>query len=147
MRNAELQGGSDPRGPPPCTTRARSIPHSAFRIPHSGFHVTIPNLVERAVDGRFGPYGGRYVPETLMAALEELERVYEAAKGDAEFWGELDGLLKHYVGRPTPLTETPRLGAQLGDGVIVALDRKSTRLNSSHGYISYAVFCLKKKKP
>src|SRR5437867_12910363 len=87
MRNAELQGGSDPRGPPPCTTRARSIPHSAFRIPHSGFHVTIPNLVERAVDGRFGPYGGRYVPETLMAALEELERVYEAAKGDAEFWG------------------------------------------------------------
>src|SRR2546426_12810826 len=134
MRNAELQGGSDPRGPPPCTTRARSIPHSAFRIPHSGFHVTIPNLVERAVDGRFGPYGGRYVPETLMAALEELERVYEAAKGDAEFWGELDGLLKHYVGRPTPLTETPRL------------DRKSTRLNSSHLVISYAVFCLKKKK-
>jgi len=119
MRNAELQGGSDPRGPPPCTTRARSIPHSAFRIPHSGFHVTIPNLVERAVDGRFGPYGGRYVPETLMAALEELERVYEAAKGDAEFWGELDGLLKDYVGRPTPLTETPRLGAQLGDGVLL----------------------------
>src|SRR5438034_3385249 len=73
MRNAELQGGSDPRGPPPCTTRARSIPHSAFRIPHSGFHVTIPNLVERAVDGRFGPYGGRYVPETLMAALERSE--------------------------------------------------------------------------
>src|SRR2546430_10172197 len=102
MRNAELQGGSDPRGPPPSTTRARSIPHSAFRIPHSGFHVTIPNLVERAVDGRFGPYGGRYVPETLMAALEELERVYEAAKGD----------------------------------------RKSTRLNSSHSQISYAVFCL-----
>src|SRR2546426_1575812 len=132
MRNAELQGGSDPRGPPPCTTRARSIPHSAFRIPHSGFHVTIPNLVERAVDGRFGPYGGRYVPETLMAALEELERVYEAAKGDAEFWGELDGLLKHYVGRPTPLTETPRLGAQLGDGVIVALKREDLNHTGAH---------------
>src|SRR5881396_233340 len=132
MRNAELQGGSDPRGPPPCTTRARSIPHSAFRIPHSGFHVTIPNLVERAVDGRFGPYGGRYVPETLMAALEELERVYEAAKGDAEFWGELDGLLKDYVGRPTPLTETPRLGAQLGDGVIVALKREDLNHTGAH---------------
>src|SRR5881296_3447693 len=132
MRNAELQGGSDPRGPPPCTTRARSIPHSAFRIPHSGFHVTIPNLVERAVDGRFGPYGGRYVPETLMAALEELERVYEAAKGDAEFWGELDGLLKDYVGRPTPLTEAPRLGAQVGPGVVVALKREDLNHTGAH---------------
>src|SRR6266581_2109277 len=95
-------------------------------------NVTIPNLVERAVDGRFGPYGGRYVPETLMAALEELERVYEAAKGDAEFWGELDGLLKDYVGRPTPLTETPRLGEQLGDGVIVALKREDLNHTGAH---------------
>src|SRR2546422_8261815 len=77
-----------------------------------------------ATPGRFGPYGGRYVPETLMAALEELDRVHEAAKRDPSFWTELNALLKDYVGR----------------------DRKSTRLNSSHGYISYAVFCLKKKK-
>src|SRR5947209_18580743 len=67
-----------------------------------------------------------------MAALEELERVYEAAKGDAEFWGELDGLLKDYVGRPTPLTETPRLGAQLGDGVIVALKREDLNHTGAH---------------
>jgi tryptophan synthase beta chain len=94
--------------------------------------VTIPKLIERAVEGRFGPYGGRYVPETLMAALEELERVYEAAKGDAEFWAELDGLLKDYVGRPTPLTEAPRLGAQLGDGVIVALKREDLNHTGAH---------------
>src|SRR3989440_9665298 len=111
--------------------------------------------------GRFGPYGGRYVPETLMAALEELERVYEAAQRDPGFRAELEGLLKDYVGRPTPLTEAPRLAAEVGAGVVIALkredlnhtgahkinkDRKSTRLNSSHDQISYAVFCLKKKK-
>src|SRR6266516_2299231 len=67
--------------------------------------------------GRFGPYGGRYVPETLMAALEELDRVHEAAKRDPSFWTELNALLKDYVGRPTPLTETPRLGEQVGAGV------------------------------
>src|SRR5213083_1750957 len=132
MRNAELQGGSDPRGPPPCTTRARSIPHSAFSIPHSGFHVTIPNLVERAVDGRFGPYGGRYVPETLMAALEELDRVHEAAKRDPSFWTELNALLKDYVGRPTPLTEAPRLGEQVGAGVVVALKREDLNHTGAH---------------
>ena len=74
--------------------------------------------------GRFGPYGGRYVPETLMAALEELERVHEAAKRDPSFWTELNALLKDYVGRPTPLTEAPRLGEQVGAGVVVALKRE-----------------------
>ena len=47
--------------------------------------------------GRFGPYGGRYVPETLMAALEELDRVHEAAKRDPTFWTELDALLTGIV--------------------------------------------------
>jgi len=61
--------------------------------------------------GRFGPYGGRYVPETLMGALEELARVYEEAKRDPTFWAELDALLKDYVGRPTPITETPSSNA------------------------------------
>src|SRR2546422_11497669 len=78
--------------------------------------MTIPKLVERAVDGRFGPYGGRYVPETLMAALEELARVHDEAKRDATFWAELDALLRDYVGRPTPLTEAPRLAAEAGGG-------------------------------
>ncbi len=53
--------------------------------------------------GRFGVYGGRYVPETLMAALEELERHYEKAKRDRKFQRRLDELLRTYAGRPTAL--------------------------------------------
>jgi len=55
------------------------------------------------VGGRFGPYGGRYVPETLMAALEELARVHDDARNDPVFREELDQLLRTYAGRPTPL--------------------------------------------
>jgi len=94
--------------------------------------VSPPKLVERAVDGRFGPYGGRYVPETLMAALEELDRVHEAAKRDPSFWTELNALLKDYVGRPTPLTEAPRLGEQVGAGVVVALKREDLNHTGAH---------------
>ena len=89
-------------------------------------------MVERAVDGRFGPYGGRYVPETLMAALEELEAVYAAAQADPAFWAELGGLLKDYVGRPTPLTEVPRLSAAVGPGVRVALKREDLNHTGAH---------------
>lgn len=53
--------------------------------------------------GRFGVYGGRYVPETLMAALLELEHAYEEAQLDPSFHEELNGLLRDYCGRPTPL--------------------------------------------
>jgi len=60
--------------------------------------------------GYFGAYGGRFVPETLVAPIEELTTGYLAARADARFREELDGLLKHYVGRPTPLYETRRLG-------------------------------------
>ncbi len=69
--------------------------------------------------GRFGPYGGRYVPETLMHALEELTSVYDAARADPRFWSELDELLRNYVGRPTPITAVPRLSAQVGARVIL----------------------------
>ena len=69
--------------------------------------------------GRFGPYGGRYVPETLMHALEELTRVYDAARADPRFWTELDELLKSYVGRPTPVSTVPRLSAQVGATVLL----------------------------
>jgi tryptophan synthase beta chain len=69
--------------------------------------------------GRFGPYGGRYVPETLIHALEELGRVYDAARTDTAFWAELDDLLRNYVGRPTPISAVPRLSAQLGAPVIL----------------------------
>jgi len=63
--------------------------------------------------GHFGPYGGRYVPEVLMSPLEELERTYEAAKRDPAFQEELDGLLKNYAGRPTPLYFARRLSEGL----------------------------------
>ena len=64
--------------------------------------------------GRFGPYGGRYVPETLMPALLELERAYAAAKTDRKFHAELNAYLKEYVGRPTPLFFADRLTRRLG---------------------------------
>ena len=61
-----------------------------------------PGLVPDAV-GHFGPYGGMFVPETLMTALQELEREYRAAVADPAFQSELAGLLKNFCGRPTPL--------------------------------------------
>ena len=76
-------------------------------------------MTEVATGGRFGPYGGRYVPETLMHALEELAHVYDAARVDESFWADLDQLLKHYVGRPTPITAVPRLSAQVGAHVLL----------------------------
>ncbi|MEI6037979.1 MAG: tryptophan synthase subunit beta, partial [Planctomycetota bacterium] len=59
--------------------------------------------------GRFGRYGGRYVPETLSSALDQLERAYGEAIADPAFSKELDGLLSAFVGRPTPLLFAQRL--------------------------------------
>src|SRR6478609_6136063 len=81
--------------------------------------------------GRFGPYGGRYVPETLMAALEELEQAYAAADADPAFHAELDGLLHHYCGRPTPLYFAKRLSEQLG-GAKIYLKREDLLHTGAH---------------
>jgi tryptophan synthase beta chain len=67
-----------------------------------------------AVERRFGPYGGRYVPETLIPALDELERAWVAARSDPGFGEELDALLRHYVGRPTALYHARRLSELTG---------------------------------
>jgi len=64
--------------------------------------------------GHFGPYGGKFVPETLMPALDELEEVYLKSKHDTEFQAELDGLLRTFVGRPTPITYARRLTEHFG---------------------------------
>jgi tryptophan synthase beta chain len=64
--------------------------------------------------GRFGPYGGRFVPEMLMEPLRELETAYDEARGDPAFQEELSALLRDYVGRPTPLTLASRLSERLG---------------------------------
>ena len=72
---------------------------------------------ERAVAGRFGEYGGRYVPETLMAALEELATLYDGVRADPAFWAEYELLLKDFVGRPSILTRAERLGEAVGTTV------------------------------
>ena len=66
---------------------------------------------------RFGIYGGQYVPETLMPALEELEAAFVAAQADPAFRSEFDDMLRNYVGRPSPLTAAPRFGERLGTRV------------------------------
>ncbi|MGA9063090.1 MAG: tryptophan synthase subunit beta [Terracidiphilus sp.] len=81
--------------------------------------------------GRFGVYGGRYVPETLVAALDELEHAYEGAKTDAAFQAELSSLLKDYAGRPTPLTFCKRLTEQLG-GAKIYLKREDLLHTGAH---------------
>ncbi|MFI5088005.1 MAG: tryptophan synthase subunit beta [Terriglobales bacterium] len=83
------------------------------------------------VPGRFGPYGGRYVPETLMAALEELEREYAKAKRNARFQAELDDLLRNYAGRPTPLSFARRLTEKLG-GAKIYLKREDLLHTGAH---------------
>ena len=85
----------------------------------------------RSAAGRFGVYGGRYVPETLMAALEELEAAYAQAKDDAAFQAELAGLLKDYCGRPTPLYFAKRLTEQLG-GAKIYLKREDLLHTGAH---------------
>jgi tryptophan synthase beta chain len=81
--------------------------------------------------GRFGPYGGRYVPETLMAPLEELERAYAAARADAAFQRELDALLSNFAGRPTPLQFAARLTEKLG-GPRIYLKREDLLHTGAH---------------
>jgi tryptophan synthase beta chain len=83
------------------------------------------------VAGRFGVYGGRYVPETLMAALQELEREYEKAKRDPKFQKRLDLLLKTYAGRPTPLFFARRLTEKLG-GAKIYLKREDLLHTGAH---------------
>jgi tryptophan synthase beta chain len=81
--------------------------------------------------GRFGAYGGRYVPETLMAALEELQRAYEDARRDAKFRRELQRLLREYAGRPTPLFPAQRLTEKLG-GARIYLKREDLLHTGAH---------------
>ncbi len=81
--------------------------------------------------GRFGAYGGRYVPETLMAPLEELERAYNEARADASFQKELDDMLRNFAGRPTPLQFASRLTQHLG-GPRIYLKREDLLHTGAH---------------
>jgi tryptophan synthase beta chain len=83
------------------------------------------------IPGRFGVYGGRYVPETLMAALEELEQAYEKAKRDPRFRARLDNLLHSFAGRPTPLFLAQGLTKKLG-GAKIYLKREDLLHTGAH---------------
>src|SRR5207253_8603736 len=85
----------------------------------------------KTAPGRFGPYGGRYVPETLMVPLFELERAYEAAKSDASFQAQFENLLKNFAGRPTPLQFASRLTEKLG-GPRIYLKREDLLHTGAH---------------
>ncbi len=91
---------------------------------------TLPSQTKQ-IAGRFGAYGGRYVPETLMAALEELEVAYAAAQADPAFHLELDALLKDFAGRPTPLYFASRLTEELG-GAKIYLKREDLLHTGAH---------------
>src|SRR5919204_358585 len=81
--------------------------------------------------GHWGPYGGRYVPETLMAPLEELTEAFEAARDDADFHAEFEALLRDYSGRPTPLFYAARLTEHAG-GARLYLKREDLSHTGSH---------------
>jgi tryptophan synthase beta chain len=99
--------------------------------------------------GRFGPYGGRYVPETLMVPLFELEHAYESAKTDARFQAEFAGLLKNFAGRPTPLQFASRLTEHLG-GPRIYLKREDLLHTGAHkinNAIGQGLLAVKMTKP
>jgi len=99
--------------------------------------------------GRFGDYGGRYVPETLIPALDQLEREFEKAWGDPAFRAEFDALLKHYVGRPSPITEAKRLSKETGLHVVIKREdlnhTGSHKINNAIGQCLLAIRMGKKR--
>src|SRR2546426_1885438 len=92
-----------------------------------------PSVTRRDPDARgyFGEFGGRYVPETLVEPVEALERAYLEVRDDPEFTSELARLLKHYVGRPTPLYEATRLAKAFG-GARIFLKREDLTHTGAH---------------
>jgi tryptophan synthase beta chain len=82
--------------------------------------------------GHFGPFGGKFVPETLMAALSQLEDEYAKVRDDPAFQRELADLLRDYVGRPTPLFEAKRLAAKLGAPCRIFLKREDLAHTGAH---------------
>ena len=105
--------------------------------------VTVPNEA-----GRFGKFGGRFVPETLTQALDQLAAEYEQARKDASFQAELDELLKNYVGRPSPLYFAKRLTEQCG-GAQIWLKREDLNHTGAHkinNTIGQALLTLRMRK-
>ena len=111
--------------------------------------MTTQLTIPASVPGRFGPYGGRYVPETLMVPLNELERAYELAKADSAFQAQFQDLLKNFAGRPTPLQFASRLTAKLG-GPRIYLKREDLLHTGAHkinNAIGQGLLSVKMGKP
>jgi tryptophan synthase beta chain len=107
-------------------------------------------MLEPDAGGHFGPYGGKYVPEVLMAPLEELERAYLEVRHDGEFQCALAGLLRNYAGRPTPLYHAKRLSEKLGGAKIYfkredLLHTGAHKINNALGQAMLAVRMGKKR--
>ncbi len=115
-----------PAGPPHPAPQAPPAPpaHPAPQAPPA------PIMGDPGPTGYFGRYGGRFVPESLVPACEELEAAFRSAWADPAFHRELDDLLAHFGGRPTPITECPRLSEELG--VRVLLKREDLAHTGSH---------------
>jgi tryptophan synthase beta chain len=97
--------------------------------------------------GRFGVFGGRYVPETLIPALDELEIAFDEAMADTAFRSELDALLKDYVGRPSPLSAAPRLSAHIGAQLFLKReDLNHTGAHKINNTVGQALLARRMKK-
>src|SRR5581483_3639926 len=141
---------------PALTRQRRGVPRaSPPRPPESSGRRAGPRIYFAAMStsasippaskpGRFGSFGGRYVSETLLPSLDELEAAWSAAQADPVFGEELDRLLREYVGRPTPLSFAKRLSAEVGRGARVYLKREDLchtgahKINNSLGQVLLA---------
>src|ERR1700741_1857909 len=111
--------------------------------------MTTQLTIPASVPGRFGPYGGRYVPETLMVPLYELERAYELAKTHSVFQAQFQDLLENFAGRPTPLQFASRLTLKLG-GPRIYLKREDLLHTGAHkinNAIGQGLLAVKMGKP
>src|SRR6476620_6468006 len=100
-------------------------------LPRSSAAVAEPTVHDPDAKGHFGAFGGRFVPEALMAVIEEVTAAYEKARGDQAFLDELDRLQRHYSGRPSPLYEAARLSERAG-GARIFLKREDLNHTGSH---------------
>jgi tryptophan synthase beta chain len=104
---------------------------STPNLPRASVAVAEPTVHDPDARGHFGIFGGRYVPEALMAVIEEVTAAYEKARSDQTFLDELDRLQTHYAGRPSPMYEASRLGAHAG-GARIFLKREDLNHTGSH---------------
>src|ERR1035437_2546486 len=102
-------------------------------------------LAEPDERGRFGDFGGKFAPEVLMPALEELEAAWRIARQDPAFLSELDGLLADYVGRPSPVYEAKRLSRECG-GARIVLKREDLNHTGAHKINNALGQCLLVKR-